>query len=70
MHPEDVVKQDEFTHDVSVSVWDHRPTNEELLGKRLERGWRPTPSRLQSGDAVLGYAACVFDAYDDADACT
>jgi len=51
-------------------VWDHRPTNEELLGKRLERGWRPTPSRLQSGDAVLGYAACVFDAHNDADPCT
>jgi len=43
-----------------VSVWDHRPTADEILEKRLEGGWRPTPSRLRDGDAVEGHAACVF----------
>jgi hypothetical protein len=41
-------------------VWDHRPTADEVLGKRLEAGWQPTPSDLKDGPAVEGYAACVF----------
>jgi hypothetical protein len=45
----------------AVAVWDHRPSEQELLDARLARGWRPTPSRLKHGEQVLGYAACVFD---------
>jgi hypothetical protein len=43
-----------------VSVWDHLPTAREILDQRLEAGWRPTPSLLQDGDVVEGFAACVF----------
>ena len=46
----------------AVSVWDHKPTPQELLEKRLAAGWRPTPSRLREGDVVEGYAACVYEA--------
>ena len=45
----------------AVAVFDHRPSAQELLERRLERGWRPTASPLKAGDRVLGYAACVFD---------
>jgi hypothetical protein len=45
-----------------VSVWDHRPTAQEILGKRLAAGWKPTPSHLKDGDVVEGHAACVFEA--------
>jgi hypothetical protein len=48
----------------AVAVWDHRPTDRELLDARLARGWKPTPSGLKEGDKVLGYAACVFDGSD------
>jgi hypothetical protein len=82
VHPADVIKQDEFTHDVlvpfsparwlvygttwlgavqTVSVWDHQPTADEILEARLAAGWRPTPSQLQDGEHVEGYAACVFE---------
>ena len=44
----------------AVAVWDHRPGERELLDARLDRGWRPTPSRVKGGPRVLGYAACVF----------
>lgn len=43
----------------AVAVFDHRPDAAELLARRLERGWRPTPSALREGERVLGYAACV-----------
>jgi len=46
----------------AVAVWDHRPSAKELLGARLEAGWKPMPSSLKGGDRVLGYAACVFEA--------
>lgn len=39
-------------------MWDHRPSPAELLADRLDRGWRPTPTALQSGEQVLGYAEC------------
>jgi hypothetical protein len=42
----------------AVAVFDHRPDAAELLARRLERGWRPTPSALKDGERVLGYAAC------------
>jgi len=45
---------------LSVSVWDHTPTPDELLDARIARGWRPTASALQSGEAILGHAACRF----------
>ena len=43
-----------------VSVWDHEPTPDEVLAKRLLAGWKPTPSQLVDGDVVEGYAACMF----------
>jgi hypothetical protein len=43
----------------SVSVWDHDPDADELLAARVARGWTPTPSELQSGEVVLGHAACL-----------
>ena len=45
-----------------VSVWDHKPSAQEVLEQRLAAGWRPTPSQLKDGDVIEGYAACVFDA--------
>ena len=42
----------------AVAVWDHVPVARELLDRRLGCGWTPTPSRLQTGDRVLGYAGC------------
>ena len=46
----------------AVAVWDHKPTSDELLAWRLEHGWKPTPTRLQGGAAILGHAACVHRA--------
>jgi hypothetical protein len=43
-------------------VWDHRPTADELLAKRLFLGWAPKPSLLKDGDVVEGHAACVVAA--------
>ncbi|HEX2571360.1 MAG TPA: hypothetical protein VH877_17510 [Polyangia bacterium] len=45
----------------AVAVWDHRPDAAELLAARVARGWRPTPTALQDGDRVLGYAACLVE---------
>jgi hypothetical protein len=41
-------------------VWDHRPTADELLQARVARGWKPTPTATQSGEVVLGHAACLI----------
>ncbi|MEO7093138.1 MAG: hypothetical protein ABI175_07805 [Polyangiales bacterium] len=46
----------------AVAVWDRRPTARELLDARLARGWTPTPTGLQGGARVLGYAACALPA--------
>jgi hypothetical protein len=40
----------------AVAVWNHAPTADELLAVRLAAGWRPTPSRLKSGETILGHA--------------
>jgi hypothetical protein len=42
----------------AVSVWDHRPTADELLEDRLARGWTATPTAMVDGLRVLGHAAC------------
>jgi hypothetical protein len=42
----------------AVAVWPRKPTADELLACRLEDGWEPAPTLLQSGPAVLGHAAC------------
>jgi hypothetical protein len=42
----------------AVAVFDHQPDAAALLARRLERGWRPTPSALAAGERILGYAAC------------
>ncbi|MBX7221379.1 MAG: hypothetical protein K1Y36_15625 [Blastocatellia bacterium] len=44
----------------AVAVWDHEPTDAEILEARLAQGWQPTPSPLKTGDEILGYAACRF----------
>lgn len=41
-------------------MWDHEPSAEELLTDRVRRGWWPTPSLLQVGPTVLGFAACLL----------
>ena len=43
----------------AVAVWDHRPSPEELLQARLQRGWQPTPTETREGIVILGYAACL-----------
>ena len=43
---------------LSVAIWDHEPTAEELLARRLQEGWQPTPTATREGKVVLGYAAC------------
>jgi hypothetical protein len=40
-------------------VWDHRPTAAELLEARVARGWKPTPTAMQTGEEILGYASCL-----------
>jgi hypothetical protein len=44
---------------MAVAIWDHRPSPAELLDRRLEGGWRPTPSATIDGAIILGYAACI-----------
>lgn len=41
------------------TVWDHQPSAAELLERRLATGWTPTPSPVQGGPRILGYAACL-----------
>jgi hypothetical protein len=43
----------------AVAVWGHRPSANELLQARVAQGWAPAVTRLQSGEAVLGHAACL-----------
>jgi hypothetical protein len=45
----------------AVAVWDHKPSADELLAFRVEAGWRPTLTPLQTGPAVLGHAACLCE---------
>ncbi len=49
---------------MAVAIWDHQPTPGELLERRLERGWRPTPTATVEGDVILGYAACTSGRLD------
>jgi hypothetical protein len=44
----------------AVAVWDHKPTADELLERRLKEGWTSTPSRMKDGPRVLGHAACAI----------
>jgi hypothetical protein len=44
---------------VAVAIWDHEPDADELLARRLETGWQPTPTATVEGDVVLGFAARV-----------
>lgn len=41
----------------AVAVWDHLPSEDELLDARVARGWEPTATGLKDGAKVLGYAA-------------
>jgi len=40
----------------AVSVWDHRPTKDELLDARLRSGWLPTATSTVDGDVIIGHA--------------
>jgi hypothetical protein len=42
----------------AVSVWDHQPSDDELLDARLALGWRPTATDTPEGPKILGHAAC------------
>jgi hypothetical protein len=41
----------------AVAAWDHKPTADELLTRRVAAGWAPTCSLLKGGPRVLGHAA-------------
>jgi hypothetical protein len=41
----------------AVAVWDHQPTADELLERRLQDGWQPTKSCVLFGPKILGHAA-------------
>jgi len=43
----------------AVAVWAGRPSPDELLAARLERGWAPTTTATDEGDVILGHAACL-----------
>lgn len=43
---------------MAVAIFDHQPSPEELLERRIERGWLPTPTATRDGHVILGYAAC------------
>jgi hypothetical protein len=43
----------------AVAVWDHEPTPDELLDRRVAEGWSPLPTATRDGDVVLGHAACL-----------
>jgi hypothetical protein len=43
---------------MAVAIFDHLPAPIELLERRIERGWRPTPTATRDGNVILGYAAC------------
>jgi hypothetical protein len=47
---------------MAVAIWDHLPTADELLERRVTMGWRPLTSPLKEGDVVLGHAACLIKA--------
>jgi len=42
---------------MAVAIWDHEPSADELLTRRLDRCWKPTPTATCDGDVVLGFAA-------------
>jgi hypothetical protein len=50
---------------MAVATWDHLPSPGELLERRIERGWRPTPTATIDGEVVLGYAACTSGRLDE-----
>jgi hypothetical protein len=53
-----------------IAIWKQEPTADELLSVRVNEGWRPTPSKLQDGDRVIGHAATLENRSIDADSDT
>ena len=47
---------------MAVAVWNHRPSADELLAARMQRGWRPTPTDTRAGPVIMGHAACAVPA--------
>lgn len=42
---------------MAVAIWDHAPSADELLDRRLQSGWTPRPTATHEGDVILGHAA-------------
>lgn len=42
---------------MAVAIWDHAPTADELLRRRLASGWTPRPTATRDGEVILGHAA-------------
>jgi len=51
---------------MAVAVWDHAPSEEELLRARVDGGWWPTATATRGGEIVMGYAARLLADDDDA----
>lgn len=45
---------------MAVAIWDHIPTDDELLEVRLVRGWEPIPTMLVDGPKILGHACKLY----------
>lgn len=45
---------------MDVSVWYKKPSHNELLERRIDNGWKPTPSQFKDGIRVEGFASCLF----------
>ncbi|MEW6732944.1 MAG: hypothetical protein AB1489_16580 [Acidobacteriota bacterium] len=43
---------------MAVAIWNHAPSADELLTRRLAQGWLPQPTATRAGAQILGYAAC------------
>lgn len=45
---------------MAVAIWNHKPSADELLARRLHRGWAPRTSSTTRGHVVMGHAACLL----------
>ncbi|WP_435007647.1 hypothetical protein P12x_004912 [Tundrisphaera lichenicola] len=45
---------------MAVAIWDHAPTEAELVEDRRSRGWIPRSTDTVDGPVVLGLGACLL----------
>lgn len=57
----DLVAAEPAGGDLAVSVWDHKPSADELLEARVHAGWQPTPTDTVDGPQILGHACKLSD---------